>query len=132
LISAARAAEIKSDAEEGRDAGVDNVYPADRGWVMVLAARDPKAIRQALERGEFYASSGVTLATLAVEGNVLVVEAAGQGPFRVECIGERGRVLAEARGARARCARPADSSYVRARVTDAAGRSAWTQPVFRE
>lgn len=105
-------------------------YPGDLGWVMVHAERTPQALRAALERGDFYASTGVTLAELADEPDALVVAAAGEGPFRVECITTGGAVAQVVEGARARCALPV-TGYVRARITDGEGRMAWTQPRFR-
>jgi hypothetical protein len=43
----------------------DAAYVGDRGWVMVRARRDAAAIRAAIERGDFYASNGVTLTELS-------------------------------------------------------------------
>jgi hypothetical protein len=120
------------DAGPGPDAGVPTVYPGDLGWVMVHAERDPKAIRAALERGDFYASTGVTLAAVVAEKDALVVDVAGAGPYHLECLGQGGRLVGDARGTHVRCERPADSRYVRVRVTDAHGRHAWTQPLVRQ
>jgi hypothetical protein len=120
-----------SDAGPPSDAPGPSVYPGDLGWVMVHAERDPKAIRAALERGDFYASTGVTLSSLLADGDALIVDVAGPGPFLIECVGQDGRVLAQSHGVHARCVRPADSLYVRVRVSDASGRHAWTQPLFR-
>lgn len=122
---------LVGDAGPAADAAPPTVYPGDVGWVMVHADRDPKAIRAALERGDFYASTGVTLAAIAVADDALVVDVAGPGPFHIECLGEGGKLLVDVRGVHARCPRPADSLYVRVRVTDVSGRHAWTQPVFR-
>lgn len=48
---------------------------AGRGWVMVRAAElTPSAIVAALEGGDFYASTGVTLADVRREGRTLTVE----------------------------------------------------------
>ena len=41
------------------------VFPGDLGFVMVRAAKQPAAIRDALARGDFYASTGVLLARVA-------------------------------------------------------------------
>jgi hypothetical protein len=117
-------------AEERRGKGARAVYPGDLGWVMVHAARDPAAIRAALEKGDFYASTGVTLHALAVEDGELVVEAAGAGPFRIEFVGPGGAVLAVHDGPRARFSlAQAAGGYVRARVFGPGRKLAWTQPV---
>jgi hypothetical protein len=116
-------------AAVGRDGG-PTIYPGDLGWVMVHAEREPKAIRAALERGDFYASTGVTFAEVALEPAAIVVDVAGVGPFHIECVGAHGQVLEQQDGVHARCVRPPGSAYVRVRVTDSAGRHAWTQPLF--
>jgi hypothetical protein len=127
---AAHAIELAEDQANGRDASVDNVYPADLGFVVVHAERDPTAIRQALERGDFYASTGVLLADVVLDEDGVTVAAAGVGPFSIDCIGEGGQRLATFTRREARCERPEGLSYVRARITDVAGKRAWTQPAF--
>jgi hypothetical protein len=118
------------EASEELRARGETAYPGDLGWVMVRADRDPAKIRAALARGDFYASSGVLLHELAVDGDELVVTAAGRGPFAVEFVGHGGQVLAreEGRTGRFPLGRAA-SGYVRARVLGPGGAMAWTQPV---
>jgi hypothetical protein len=54
--------------------GVGNANPG-RGWVMVRARfLTPNAIVEALERGDFYASTGVCLKDVRFEDNTLSVE----------------------------------------------------------
>lgn len=130
--------------------------PTGRGWVMVRArdlSRD--TITEAMARGDFYASSGVTLEEVRVtEDEYRVRVAAAEGvTHRVEFIGTRapggepgavGQVLAEttgaeSAGAEATYAFQGDELYVRARVTSSAlhpnpylegdREMAWTQPV---
>lgn len=110
------------------------VYPGDLGFVMVRSTKDAGAIRAALERGDFYASTGVLLSELEVEGGVLSLAVAPEvkGPFQVAFVGERGEMLARTTERAARFElKTSPTAYVRAVVTDARGRKAWTQPLRR-
>jgi hypothetical protein len=119
------------DAEAARAAG-GPVYTGSRGWVMVHASRDAASIRDALRRGDFYGSSGVTLAAMDRTTDSLTIEAApATRDPRIRFIGRGGAILAEQQGHRATFdLRVARGSYVRAEVHDAGGRFAFTQPVF--
>jgi hypothetical protein len=115
------------DAHHYHDKGP---FKADRGWIMVRAARDAASIRAAMERGDFYSSTGVTLAELVVDGGELRVATEGDGVHRFTFIGRKGKVLARAKGTSASfpLAR-ARGGYVRVVVSDARGKQhAWTQP----
>lgn len=110
------------DAEATRAAG-ELAFEGDRGWVMVRAARDPASIRAALERGDFYATSGALLDD--VQCNDAGLRVVPQDPdARIICVAN-GRPTAPLRG-RITC--PRDGGYVRARIYDGKGRTAWTQP----
>jgi len=118
-----------------------------RGWVMVLAeALTPAALIDALERGRFYASSGVTLEQVATSTKGLEVEVRPEPDvtYTIEFVGTRkgyspdsqpvtdaagkevratrrysediGRVLQTSTGTRAVYAFTGDELYVRARV----------------
>ena len=103
------------------------------GWVMVRAARlESAAIADALDRGDFYASTGVELTDYAVTTKQMTVtiRATGQSRYRVAFIGTGGRVLAETVDNPASYAFRGDERYVRARVLESNGAMAWTQPVF--
>jgi hypothetical protein len=103
------------------------------GWVVVRAARlEAALIAEALDRGEFYASTGVELADYQVtERDVrLTIRAASQSRYRVVFIGAGGTVLAETVENPARYAFRGGEKYVRARVLESNGAMAWTQPVF--
>lgn len=63
-----------------------------RGWVMVLTDQlDPDALVDALEAGEFYASSGVTLKRIAMKDGRLTVEVEAQPEttYSIEFVGTR-------------------------------------------
>jgi hypothetical protein len=110
----------------------EGVFPGDLGFVMVRAAKEPAAIRAALARGDFYASTGVLLDRVDRTGDRLeiAVSAGSPGRHRFTFVGAGGRVLARAQGRVASFALAgARGGYVRAVVEDGAGRRAWTQPM---
>lgn len=119
------------DAEAAARRG-EAVYTGDRGFVMVRAARDATAIREALLRGDFYSSSGVLLQRAELENGRLYVAVApsAKGKHRITFVGAGGRVLAR-KDARAAdfALKAAPAGYLRAVVEDAHGRKAWLQPV---
>jgi hypothetical protein len=119
-----------------------------RGWIQVRASRlTPEAIVAALEKGDFYASSGVTLKDVQRKGNSLRIAIAAEPgvSYRTQFIGTRrgfdprhepllaksgtplrvthrysdevGRVLAEVEGANATYEMKGDEIYVRAKIT---------------
>jgi hypothetical protein len=120
------------DASAVRERG-ELAHVGDRGWVMVRAEREPAAIRAAIERGEFYSSSGVVLEAVEFDGKRLrvTVGAAAEGPHRFTFIGDGGRELHRQRGREGVFVVPEGyAGYVRAVVTDRQGRKAWVQPVW--
>lgn len=117
------------DADAVRARG-ETAYTGDRGFVVVRAARDPTAIRAALQRGDFYASTGLLFASLAREGGAL--EVSTNEPVTIEFVGEGGAVLRASVGTRARMTlAEAPGAYLRARARAPSGARAWTQPVWR-
>ena len=104
-------------------------YPAGGGWVMVRAEKNAQSVRSALERGDFYSSSGVVLDRVEVAAGSLSIEAAGGDDVTITFIGTGGATLAERGGTEARFVlADAPTGYVRAVVTDGRGRKAWIQP----
>jgi len=104
-----------------------------RGWISVRArSLDAGEIMEQLEAGQFYASTGVTLADVVTMENRLEVHIDPRGNFRYTTtfIGSVGRVLGESTGNPAVYTRQGGEGYVRARVTDSRGDVAWVQPVF--
>jgi hypothetical protein len=115
------------------DADNPDLTRPGRGWIMVRAdtlARD--AIVGAIRRGDFYATTGVTLKTYtATRASIdLEITPRGVSRYRIEFVGRGGRVLSSATGLRARYAPRAEDGYVRVRISDSNGRRAWTQPVM--
>ena len=108
------------------------VFTGDRGFVMVRAPAEPGAIRAAMLRGDFYASSGVMLARAErrADGTMVVEVAPNAGEsHRIQCIGNGGEIVGESSGPIGGCASPTPGRYMRAVVTDSQGRHAWLQPV---
>ncbi len=122
-----------------------------RGWIMVRATHlTPESIINAMEAGDFYASSGVTLTEVTRTGKTLAVEIQpepgvtyttqfigtrrGYDPAS-QPIGEAGRtlphrrysqdvgaVLAEVKGSRATYTLTGDELYVRAKIVSSKGK----------
>lgn len=106
----------------------DRALPG-KGWVVVRTdRRNAKSILGALQRGDFYASTGVELEEVG-PGRVKVKEKNG-ARYRVQFIGAGGRLLRESDGISGRYTIRGNEGYVRARVIDSNGKMAWTQPVF--
>jgi hypothetical protein len=122
------------DAHVFKQPGNPNVPGPGRGWVFVRAVRlAPRPIVEALERGDFYASTGVVLSDYQVTGRAITI-AIKQEPsskYRVQFIGRNGQVLSEAISSPAVYEFKGNELYVRARILESNGRVAWTQPVWR-
>ncbi|MGQ0558720.1 MAG: CehA/McbA family metallohydrolase [Sphingosinicella sp.] len=108
-----------------------------QAWIMVRAGElTPAAIRAALGRGNFYASTGVTLTDISVSDAELALtiaeRRAGTHRYATRFTGQDGRLLAEVAGTTPRYRFTGSETYVRASVIDSNGRRAWTQPVFRD
>ena len=118
-----------------------------RGWVMVRAQEcTARALLDAIERGDFYASSGVDLEDVTFDGDVLSVAITKRegAAYITEFIGTRvdgepGEILARVDGPRPSYTLVGDELFVRATVTSSLTaenpvwqdqpRQAWVQPV---
>ena len=98
---------------------------------MRAARLEARALVEAIERGEFYASTGVELSSYEASerGVTLDVKADAWSKYRVRFIGRGGRVLEEQTQLPAKYTIRGDEGYVRAHVLESNGRQAWTQPV---
>jgi hypothetical protein len=115
---------------------LDRANPG-RGWVVVRApALTREHILSALNDGEFYASSGVSLKDIRRTSTSVTVEiqTAADDPkrYQVVFIGRDGRTLAVSHDNPASYRFTGSEAYVRARIEDSRGLRAWTQPVFIE
>lgn len=106
-----------------------------RSWIMVRAdTLTAAAILGAIRRGDFYASTGVTITDLVMTKKQirLTLDRPKNDDrlFVTEFVGRGGKVLSTVPGLTAEYSVRGDEGYVRARVTDSNGRRAWTQAVF--
>jgi len=121
------------DAHTFKEPGNPAVAGPGRGWVVVRAARlEARAILQALEDGQFYASTGVELSDYVATARAMTVTVKKDtwSKYRIQFIGAGGRVLHEALDSPAEYVFRGDEIYVRARVMESNGRIAWCQPVL--
>ncbi len=121
---------------------------AGRGWVMVNAEfLEPAALVHAMEAGDFYASTGVTLERIQFKNNTIEV-AIRQEPgtqYVIEFIGAKkgttqGKTIQKTTGPAAQFKVTKNYLFVRARITSTKSKPnpfqegdfemAWTQPVF--
>ena len=92
----------------------------------------PRSILDAMERGDFYSSTGVELRDYRVSATEMVVDIkpTAWSKYRVQFIGRGGRVLSEVTANPATYRFVGGEGYVRARVLESNGQMAWTQPVM--
>jgi hypothetical protein len=120
------------DAHVFKQPGNPRVAGPGRGWVMVRAARlEADALLDALERGDFYASTGVVLDDVETTATSLTVRVKTEttSKYRIRFIGRDGQVLHEAGEPTATYTFAGNEGYVRAKVLESNGRVAWVQPV---
>jgi len=122
-----------------------------RGWVMVYASSlEPHALIDAMERGDFYASSGVTLNQIKVLKNEISLDVKTEPGvnYTIEFIGvakgsESAKVLQRIAGTSGKFKITSQHAFVRARVTSTKAKPnspynegefemAWTQPILFE
>jgi hypothetical protein len=110
-----------------------------KAWVVVRAAELTREnILEAMLKGEFYASNGVTLEDYAVNRSAMTItikrprdpRATDDRMFTTRFIGKEGRVLGESGGLKPSYTFRGDEEYVRAVIVDSNGMRAWTQPVM--
>ncbi len=104
-----------------------------RGWVSVQAAElTEDAVIQALVRGQFYASTGVSLEKMerSAKGLTIKIEQESTFKYTTRFIGKGGKVLATVHGPEAKYELRPGEAYVRATVVRSDGEFAWVQPVF--
>ena len=104
------------------------------GWVMVKAqSNTPETLLAALKAGDFYSSQGPELRDIRLEGDRVIVEssavssviAMGQGT------GAKGAHGASMTRTEVPLQRLGNSPWVRVAAIDAAGKRAWSNPIWR-
>ena len=104
-------------------------------WNVVQSEdRSAGAIVVALRQGRFYASTGVTIRKVVVEGTTVRVET--EDAQRIRFVSRLGVIRATVDSPEASFTLPEDEAearrllYVRAECHGSGGRCAWTQPIF--
>lgn len=103
------------------------------GWVMVRAEENaPEALLQALKEGAFYSSQGPELRGIEVGDRSLRVECSAAARVIVQGQGSAAAVVHGASMTRADVplVRLGASPWLRVTVVDAAGRRAWSNPIW--
>jgi len=109
-----------------------NAARPGQGWVVVRAERlHPRALLEAMERGEFYASTGVELSEIQTSDQeiAITIKEDPTAKYRIQFFGKGGKLLKEEVASPARYQIRGDEGYVRGKVLDSNGLIAWTQPV---
>ncbi|MBA4782734.1 MAG: CehA/McbA family metallohydrolase [Rhizobiales bacterium] len=105
------------------------------GWVMVKAeANNPDTLLAALKAGHFYATQGPELRGLRLDGGVIEVECSAAVSIIVQGRGSAAVALhghSMTQGKIALDSRCAASPWLRITVIDAAGRRAWSNPIWQ-
>ena len=121
------------DAHDFKQFGKAHSNPG-HGWIHVRAGElSSQAILDAIERGDFYATTGVRLEDVEItdqEYRVRVGQAAWE-KTTTYFIGDGGKILAQSYDAAPVYKFTGSEKYVRARVESSSGARAWTQPAFR-
>ncbi len=121
------------DAHHFKDLGNPKLAGPGRGWIVVRSAElTSRAILDAMERGDFYASTGVELTNYTATASTITVTVKKDSfaKYRIQFIGKGGAVLHEALDSPATYEFRGTEGYVRARVLESNGRIAWCQPVM--
>jgi len=107
-----------------------------RGWIMVRAAElTAPALMAAIDRGDFYASTGVELVNYVPNDHDIRLELPADTDYphtryHTFFIGRDGQVLKQDESFKPSYRFRGDELYVRVRVEASNGTMAWTQPVF--
>lgn len=134
------------DSHEYHDFRVGMGNPG-RGWIMVKANElSPAAIVDAMEKGDFYATTGVELSDVTFKNRVLKIDVkpvAGVNYtiqfWGAEKLNDKGVLLSEQKGDRAQFKKKNNILFVRAKIISSRPKenpfrkgdveTAWTQPV---
>ncbi|MBR9842288.1 MAG: PHP domain-containing protein [Rhodobacteraceae bacterium] len=103
------------------------------GWVMVKAdANEPELLVEALKRGEFYSSQGPELRHVEVTSKTVVVESSSVASVIVQGHGSAATAIHGNSMTRTEVplGRFYNSDWVRVSVIDAAGKRAWSNPMW--
>lgn len=99
------------------------------GWNTAYV-KEPTAVGvvEALRQGRFYASTGVVISRIEVEGRRILLET--ENAARIVALGHGAKRFAQVDAARIEVEAPADLRYVRFECWGTGEAFAWTQPFF--
>ena len=112
------------------------ITAADEIWID-RKKRDPKTVRtvlEALKAGRHYSSTGPEIRDIAIEGKEIHVECSAAAAMIVSGKGAASKAVHGESMTRAsmKLARFGECPWIRVTVVDAAGRRAWSNPIWRE
>ncbi|WP_110691061.1 PHP domain-containing protein [Salinicola endophyticus] len=105
------------------------------GWVEVKAeANTPERLLEALKRGDFYATQGPRFEDIVVEDEAVEIASSAVCTVIVQASGTAASAIHGHSMTRTRLplARFARRDWIRVTLIDAAGRRAWSNPIWRE
>lgn len=105
------------------------------GWVMVKAeANEPATLLEALKAGRMYSSTGPEIHDVIVGDRELTVESSAASAVIVSSAGSNAVAVHGSSMTRTtvKMARFKNEPWIRIAVVDAAGRRAWTNPIWRD
>jgi hypothetical protein len=115
------------------DAHADDLHDGFGGWVMVRAAAlEPDALLAALHAGHFYSSQGPEIHDVAIEGDAVRVACSPARSIHVQGHGSFSRFVRGEGLREATLALPEQRRFCRVTVVDAAGKRAWSNPIWLE
>jgi hypothetical protein len=110
----------------------DNHYKkanVGRGWIMVNAPHLTQPdILESIRIGRYYATTGIILNSYLVTGKKITIDS--QNGDTIIFIGKDGSVLRTVMSNKATYKINGDEYYIRIKINNKEGKSAWTQPVF--
>ncbi len=104
-----------------------------QGWIYVKAKElTSSAILTAIDNGNFYSSTGVELTEYTADKNEvsIKVKTTNYSKYRIQFIGNGGKVLQESLEPTASYKITGNERYVRVKILESNGKIAWTQPVI--
>ncbi len=104
-------------------------------WTSIFAEKNRMDVRQSIDAGCFYVSTGLILNEFTFENGAITVAASARGryvkDYKYVFIGKGGEILSEQFGEKVQYQLKGNELYVRVQVINEHGAMLWTQPVYR-
>jgi hypothetical protein len=112
----------------------DNHYSQSKvgkGWITIRAnALTKENILSAVRTGDFYASTGIILNDYVVDYAAKTILVDSQNGNTITFIGNNGTILKTVTSSLGSYQVTGNEKYVRTKITNTAGKMAWTQPIY--